>query len=177
MSDKSPFDYLNVSGPLNVEPINPEDLTGQSVRICILMGPTGSGKSAFIEALAPEQMLSISKASFDPVTENVVCYNVLNLLDGIYPVILMDTPGFVDREGSVEGVIEMISRAMDALSIVKMPIISILYFHPINIVRISNSYRNCIKSVAQVAEKFKAQSNQIVTTMWDTLSNETRIGD
>lgn len=101
-----------------------------------LMGPTGAGKSAvcyhhslgdlftdliilfwfqFIESLAAHQGLKISGNSIDGVTQNVVCYKVINLQDSDYPVVLMDTPGLLDPQISERKIMTMISNALDDL--------------------------------------------------------------
>ncbi|KAF9049151.1 hypothetical protein BJ165DRAFT_1526525 [Panaeolus papilionaceus] len=72
---------LRINGPISVAPVTPEDVRREGLLVYILMGPTGSGKSAFIESLSPNQDLKISKDSLDSVTQNVTCYQVVNLTD------------------------------------------------------------------------------------------------
>ncbi|KAF9031910.1 hypothetical protein BJ165DRAFT_1571790 [Panaeolus papilionaceus] len=176
MSDETHYDYPQVLGPLRVEPVIPEELKGQRVRVCILMGPTGAGKSAFIEALAPKQGLSISKDTIDSVTQNIVCYNVVNLHDGGNPVVLMDTPGLLDLHMSESRVISMISSELDALrtnsSSVEMAVITLCYFHAIDVARMGRTKRSAVEFLKGFAQTFRANNVNIVTTMWNKLWNE-----
>ncbi|KAF9040936.1 hypothetical protein BJ165DRAFT_1493399 [Panaeolus papilionaceus] len=113
------YDTIQVNGPINIVPITPEHMKGKYVLLYILMGPTGSGKSSFIESLAPDQHLDISKDSLESVTQEVNCYQVVNL--GLKPeysdrlFVLMDTPGFLDPRLSEGRIMRMITESFNAI--------------------------------------------------------------
>ncbi|KAF9031912.1 hypothetical protein BJ165DRAFT_862002 [Panaeolus papilionaceus] len=178
MPEEAQYNYLKVLGPLRMESVTPRDLKGERVRVCILMGPTGSGKSAFIEVLAPEQGLCISGDSLDGVTQTVVCYRVNNLQDGKLPVIIMDTPGLLDPGISESRVISMISNELDTLrGSVEMAVVTLCYFHAIDIARVAGTKRDAVEFLRGFAQTFKANNVNVVTTMWNKLWNDKQTTD
>ncbi|KAF9032621.1 hypothetical protein BJ165DRAFT_1599033 [Panaeolus papilionaceus] len=83
---KQEYTSLKVEGPLYVIQVTPAEVKRKHSVVYILMGPTGSGKSAFIETLAPGRNLCISKGSLESVTQSVSYYEVANLKNtGGYP--------------------------------------------------------------------------------------------
>ncbi|KAF9040887.1 hypothetical protein BJ165DRAFT_1492896 [Panaeolus papilionaceus] len=112
------YEDIQVNGPISIIPIIPKQMKGENVWLYILMGPTGSGKSSFIESLAPDQHLDISKDSLESVTQEVNCYQVVNL--GRKPVysdrlfVLMDTPGFLDPRLSEGRIMRMVTESLNA---------------------------------------------------------------
>ncbi|KAF9040899.1 hypothetical protein BJ165DRAFT_1492984 [Panaeolus papilionaceus] len=112
------YDTIQVNGPINIVPITPEHMTGKNVFLYILMGPTGSGKSSFIESLAPDQHLDISKDSLESVTQEVNCYQVVNMgiwFGSNYLAVLMDTPGFLDPRLSEGRIMRMVTESLNAI--------------------------------------------------------------
>ncbi|KAF9031179.1 hypothetical protein BJ165DRAFT_870354 [Panaeolus papilionaceus] len=111
------YKSLKINGPLSVVPVTPEDVKGEILFVDILMGPTGSGKSTFIESLSPEQKLDISGDSLESVTQHVTCYQVVNLGHQLYNTcyILMDTPGFLDPRLPESRIMTMITQKLDDL--------------------------------------------------------------
>ncbi|KAF9049166.1 hypothetical protein BJ165DRAFT_1464666 [Panaeolus papilionaceus] len=177
--------FLKIKGPLSVAPVRPEDLRGEKLWVHILMGPTGSGKSAisiispFIESLSPNQDLKISKDSLDSVTQNVTCYQVVNLTDrDEWNHILMDTPGFLDTKLSESRITSMITEQLDGLcQSAATIVVTILYFQPITDIRMGGSKRDAVKLLRAFAESFKAIGINVVTTMWNHLSRPQQIID
>ncbi|KAF9037453.1 hypothetical protein BJ165DRAFT_556348 [Panaeolus papilionaceus] len=133
------------------------------------MGPTGSGKSAFIEALSPAQDLRISKNTLESVTQHVNCYRVDNLRHKYgYTFILMDTPGFLDSKISESHITMMVKEKLDDLrKSAGRVFVFVLYFHPITDIRMSGSKRNAIKLLRAFAESFEARTVNVVTSMWN----------
>ncbi|PPR05058.1 hypothetical protein CVT24_010190 [Panaeolus cyanescens] len=90
----------------------------QSYRI-LLLGATGSGKSSFIEALAGSgQKLGISGSTLDSVTQVVQAFRIENMqfkfqYGDMWPVFLIDTPGFSDSKMSEAEVVNKIQGRMD----------------------------------------------------------------
>ncbi|KAF9031180.1 hypothetical protein BJ165DRAFT_870353 [Panaeolus papilionaceus] len=111
------YTHLKIKGSLGVVPITPEDIEGKSLDVYILMGGSGSGKSSFIELLSPDQKLEISGDSLESVTQEVVCYQIVNMTvgKGQWTVVLMDTPGFRDPRMSESRIMAKIMDALDSL--------------------------------------------------------------
>ncbi|KAF9049161.1 hypothetical protein BJ165DRAFT_1078258 [Panaeolus papilionaceus] len=188
MSNTTPeMEFLKINGPLSVAPVRPEDVRGKFLWVYILMGPTGSGKSAklflflqFIESLSPNQDLKISKDSLDSVTQNVTCYQVVNLTNTskTWNFILMDTPGFLDTKLSESRITSMITEQLDSLCQSATNIhVMILYFQPITDIRMGGSKRDAVKLLRAFAESFKATGINLVTTMWNHMSRPQQIID
>ncbi|KAF9050631.1 hypothetical protein BJ165DRAFT_1459144, partial [Panaeolus papilionaceus] len=136
------------------------------------MGPTGAGKSSFIEALAGEsQKLSISKDQLAGYTHTVNAYKVVNLTVYGNPVYLLDTPGFSDSKISELEILEMVRKRMndDGFRYLR----GIFYLTPISETRLPGSRRRTIEMLKQFLEPNRdLRSVTFVTTMWDTLHNK-----
>ena len=72
----------------------------------------------FIESLSPDRKLDISKDSLESVTQEVACYQVVNLTQQAWNVILVDTPGFLDTKLSESQITKMITETLDGLQYV-----------------------------------------------------------
>ncbi|KAF9037459.1 hypothetical protein BJ165DRAFT_1408171 [Panaeolus papilionaceus] len=144
-----------------------------------LMGPTGAGKSAFIESLSPDQNLEISKDSLESVTKEVVCYQVVNLTYGSWAeVLLMDTPGFLDTKLSESQITLKIADMLEGLQV---PILNgascIFYFQPITDIQIGGSKREAVKLLRAFAETIGATDIKVATTMWNHTSTPKQVED
>ncbi|KAF9029879.1 hypothetical protein BJ165DRAFT_1599434 [Panaeolus papilionaceus] len=177
MSKPSAYNWIKVNGPLNCVPVDPAKYKAGdafSLSVDILMGPTGAGKSSFVESLSSNP-LSISKNSLDSVTQDVVCYKVVNLTTAgevPAPVILMDTPGFLDTKLSEARILSMIASTLETLRNAvptKVLIVSILYLHPITDIRLAGTKKISIDLLKTFAFMCHAEVINIVTTMWNTL--------
>ncbi|PPR03261.1 hypothetical protein CVT24_012822 [Panaeolus cyanescens] len=91
------------TGNVSVKRCDIARFPAQSITI-LLLGATGSGKSSFIEALAgPRKKLGISGGTFESVTKDIQAYEVVNMKANwsnidIWPVYIIDTPGFSDAK-------------------------------------------------------------------------------
>ncbi|KAF9031188.1 hypothetical protein BJ165DRAFT_1519184 [Panaeolus papilionaceus] len=172
------YENLGIKGPLSVVPVTPEDVKGQDIFVYLLMGPTGAGKSAFIESLSPNRKLEISKDSLESVTQEVVCYRVANLTHDHWGVVLLDTPGFLDAMLSESRITRRITDTLNKLSQVTVAfVVCILYFQPITDIRLGRSKRDAVKLLKAFAESFKATAIAVVTTMWNQISTPKQIED
>ncbi|KAF9037029.1 hypothetical protein BJ165DRAFT_573074 [Panaeolus papilionaceus] len=173
---------LQVNGPIGIVPITPEQMKGIDAWLFVLMGPTGSGKSSFIESLVPDQHLNISKDSLESVTQQVNCYQVVNLglkheyYDKLF--ILMDTPGFLDPRLSEGRITRMITDSLNALRQYNPDLmVHILYFQPITDIRIGGSKRDAVKILREYVKQYKALGITIITTMWNGLATPKQLED
>ncbi|KAF9033369.1 hypothetical protein BJ165DRAFT_1567661 [Panaeolus papilionaceus] len=175
---RAEYNNLKVRGPISIRCVTPEDVKGESLLVYLLMGPTGSGKSAFIESLSPGHKLDISKDSLESVTQDVVCYRVVSLTCSGWNVILVDTPGFLDTKMSESRITKMITETLDGLcqSAASVAVI-ILYFQPITDIRMGGSKRDAVKLLRAFAESFEAEGISVVTTMWNQISSPEKMED
>ncbi|PPR00305.1 hypothetical protein CVT24_004595 [Panaeolus cyanescens] len=120
------------------------------------MGPTGTGKSSFIEAIhanSPRGPLGIAKNTLESVTKVAQLYHVANVKK-IY----------VWRDKCVNNVID--SNRTGSTNV------RLLYFHPITDVRLAASKRNCMRLMKSFWGAYNAPTITLVTTMWDQLPTE-----
>ncbi|KAF9038002.1 hypothetical protein BJ165DRAFT_416775 [Panaeolus papilionaceus] len=179
MSTSGKYKWIRINGPISVEPTTMGELEGKNVMVIVLMGPTGSGKSAFIESLSPNQELSISKDTLESVTQDVTCYTIANLSDthGFY-YILMDTPGFLDTKLSESRITRMITEKLDEMRQAAGTVyVSIFYFQPITDIRMGGSKRDAVMLLRAFADSFEAIDISVVTTMWNMISTHKQIED
>ncbi|KAF9054850.1 hypothetical protein BJ165DRAFT_1523324 [Panaeolus papilionaceus] len=140
------------------------------------MGPTGAGKSSFIEALASDsQSLSISKNQLSGYTQNITAYRLVNvsqMMDSLYcPVYLVDTPGFSDPKISEVEIISMVIQWLKEIG--RYTVGRVLFLTPITETRLSGTRRRTIEMLkALLTPHADIGATIVVTTMWDTLYNE-----
>ncbi|KAF9032066.1 hypothetical protein BJ165DRAFT_1616429 [Panaeolus papilionaceus] len=171
---------IGIDGPVHVQPLAPSDLKGIDVFLIILMGATGAGKSAFIQALSPKQDLHISKNTLESVTQEINLYKLVNVTNqrAVAPYILMDTPGFLDTTLSESRITRMITDKLNTLRGITQDLwVSVYYFHPITDIRLSGSKRHSIALLKSFAESYIAASINVVTTMWNTLLTPKQLED
>ncbi|KAF9047753.1 hypothetical protein BJ165DRAFT_1468038 [Panaeolus papilionaceus] len=194
-----PYDNLKFTGTPTVVAENPPAAGTPASHMILLLGPTGSGKSAFVEALSGKgASLGISKDQLEGVTQEVVCYRLDNVCRGCqdhyhcedgHSVYVVDTPGFSDSKVSELKVFTMLLDWMKKHTIAldkhglntvihSNPISRILYFHPITATRVSGSSHGLLQMLADLAvndlstlkQRTKMDKISIVTTMWDQVS-------
>ncbi|KAF9033841.1 hypothetical protein BJ165DRAFT_1615953 [Panaeolus papilionaceus] len=173
------YNRLNIDDDLGVVPITCDDVKGEQLWVYILMGPTGSGKSSYIQSLSPDHPLNISKDSFESVTQHVTPYRVLNLsTQQNHDFILLDTPGFLDTKMSERRITTMITETLDSLrksaSTVR-PLI--FYFQPITDIRMSGSKRGAMEMLRAFAQSFQVSGITIITTMWNNVTTPKQLED
>ncbi|KAF9032556.1 hypothetical protein BJ165DRAFT_1534973 [Panaeolus papilionaceus] len=170
------LEYLSITGDISVELVTARIPRDTDPIIYLIMGPTGAGKSAFIEAFAGKsQKLSISKDQLAGYTQTVTAYQLVNVMytgrSTLRLVYLVDTPGFSDSKISEIEVVNMVKKWSEDNSIHYYT--SILYFTPITEIRLPGSRRRTFKMLKKLLEDSTGHCSLIVTTtMWDTVHNE-----
>ncbi|KAF9042462.1 P-loop containing nucleoside triphosphate hydrolase protein, partial [Panaeolus papilionaceus] len=139
-----------------------------------ILGPTGAGKSSFIESLAGEgQSLGISKDQLAGFTQEVTAYEVKNAMvqwdEYTRPLYLIDAPGFSDSKISELEIITKVKQWMKDQGV--RAIRGVLYLSPITDTRAPGSKRRTIKMIQLLLHNNAFKHVNIVTTMWDRLSN------
>ncbi|KAF9032057.1 hypothetical protein BJ165DRAFT_1535215 [Panaeolus papilionaceus] len=170
---KQSYHSIRIDGPVSVTPVSKIPGRGLSTAIVLLLGPTGSGKSSFIEALAPKGSLQISSHLLEGCTQAISVYIVENVTSVPYsrsPIFMIDVPGFGDTKISEMSIVVMIQNFMRDMAITHIG--RILYFTPINVVRLPGSQRRMLKTFQDMTGIETVGNIMIVTTMWDQLSGE-----
>ncbi|KAF9041687.1 hypothetical protein BJ165DRAFT_1530377 [Panaeolus papilionaceus] len=166
------FEYLDVGGEITVIPFTEKISEPKSTKY-LFMGPTGAGKSSFIEALAGgPQVLAISKNQLSSYTQKVNTYQLVNVSRwGRRPTYLIDTPGFSDNKLSEIEIMKMITSWLKENNEEYFSVI--FYLIPINDTRLGGSKRRTIRMLKEFLTPIRELGTLcFVTTMWDTLHNE-----
>ncbi|KAF9035775.1 hypothetical protein BJ165DRAFT_1533256 [Panaeolus papilionaceus] len=164
------YQYLNISGPISVTPVVPGNLLWGSV--VLILGPTGSGKSTFIEALLPDSSLQISSNQLEGFTQSIGTYKIENVevtrTDEPTSVIyLVDVPGFTDTKISETSIVCMLREWMKVSPSGHLG--QILYLTPIQSACMPGSHGKVLRTVQAMTGWESAANITIVTTMWDRL--------
>ncbi|KAF9034746.1 hypothetical protein BJ165DRAFT_1409660 [Panaeolus papilionaceus] len=164
---------ITVSGAVSVERVSkvgPID-GGWNFAVFVLLGPTGSGKSTFIESLAPNTTLGLSSNKLEGFTQSVTIYRVVNVQSNTArsPFYLVDVPGFADTKISSMGIVSMLRKMIRTNN---NTYFRILYFTPIHNPRLPGSQRRVLRTFEALTGPGSARSITIVSTMWDLVWGE-----
>ncbi|KAF9042387.1 hypothetical protein BJ165DRAFT_265151 [Panaeolus papilionaceus] len=157
-------------------------------RLVLLWGPTGAGKSRFVEVLAGDgEQLGISKDQLDSVTQKIETYELIFTEmwqgPGTEPLpytrgpedgrmYILDTPGFSDSQISEIEILEMVKDWMKTHNCSGIQML--LYFFPITDIRLSGSKRRAIQTLKLLSRINGEEPGSVLvaTTMWDRLWNK-----
>ncbi|KAF9033001.1 hypothetical protein BJ165DRAFT_1516519 [Panaeolus papilionaceus] len=141
-----------------------------------LFGTTGVGKSAFVEAICPDQGLGISKDGLESVTQTTILYSVDNLEHSNRPIIIMDTPGFRDLRLSESRITQMIKKSVQSLhETTRSVAVTILYLDSIDVIRLAGSRRTLVQLLDEYQKALGVKEVLIVSTMWNQISTPKRL--
>ncbi|KAF9034786.1 hypothetical protein BJ165DRAFT_1615657 [Panaeolus papilionaceus] len=161
------FKHITISGAVSVEQVSRVGpIDGM---VSVLLGPTGSGKSTFIESLAPNMSLGISSNKLEGFTQSINIYRIVNIHRSHWPIYLVDVPGFADTKISSMGIVSMLRNMIQANN---NPYFYILYFTPIHNPRLPGSQRRVLQTFEALTGPESASLITIVSTMWDLIWGE-----
>ncbi|PPQ76265.1 hypothetical protein CVT24_010390 [Panaeolus cyanescens] len=170
---------MEIKGEVSVVEVPVESLEDTIGVVIVLMGPTGAGKSSFIEALnslSTSGSLGIAKDQLETVTADLRAYQVRNVASiwGLYPlpIYILDTPGFADPRISELQILESIKGWRDACSSAEK--VRVLYFHSISDVRLASRKKQCMDVLKTFWGTRNIPTVTLVTTMWDRLKPASR---
>ncbi|PPR01470.1 hypothetical protein CVT24_001874 [Panaeolus cyanescens] len=172
---KYDFKYIRVTGQVSVEPCISLDGSALPRRILLmLMGPTGAGKSSFIEALSGRH-LGIAKDQLEGFTQAVSAFKLVNVItnrgpSGRYPIYVIDTPGFSDPNVSQLEIVQKVEKWMRDCQFTVVT--HVLYFTPITDIRIPGSKRRTLDMFKSLTGIETARDLTIVTSMWNMVFSE-----
>ncbi|KAF9037966.1 hypothetical protein BJ165DRAFT_1614238 [Panaeolus papilionaceus] len=165
------YKHLKVTEPVSVTQVREDSPLRNDTWKVLIMGPTGSGKSSFIEVLGLKGTSRISSNGLDGCTQTISAYRLNNVTcsydgDGVY---LLDSPGFADSKISEMLIVTMLQRWMNDNDVYFH---RILYFTPITSVRLPGSQQQVLKTFQALTGVRTADNITIVTTMWDNIWGE-----
>ncbi|KAF9037222.1 P-loop containing nucleoside triphosphate hydrolase protein [Panaeolus papilionaceus] len=165
---------IEVGGTVSVELIEQiEEVRGtlDERTIILILGPTGAGKSTFIEVLDSKKSFKISSNQLEGFTQFISIYRLINATCGGSPIYLVDVPGFADTKISEMKIVSMLKDWMIAVWLLEVS--RILYFSPVNNPRLPGSHRQVLRTVQAITGVETAESITVVSTMWDCVCNDT----
>jgi len=141
---------------------SPED------RVVVVMGPTGAGKSTFIECATLQCGPTVGHR-LRSCTADVRAVRYAHPTDG-YPVVFVDTPGFDDTYKSDVEILAMIADWLVKIYEGRFNLATIIYVHAISSSRMTGSMLKNLELFASLCGQ-KAMPNVILTTTkWEYVS-------
>ncbi|KAF7970677.1 hypothetical protein HWV62_23270 [Athelia sp. TMB] len=151
--------------PSNANRLSQED------RIVVLMGPTGAGKSTFIN-YATKQGGSTVGHSLSSETSEIRAVRYLHPDDN-RPVIFVDTPGFDDTHRSDIEILSQIAGWFVKIYKEHVPLAAIVYLHRISDNRMAGSPLKNLKMFASMCGQEAMPRVVLGTTMWTEVAEGT----
>ncbi|KAG8756676.1 hypothetical protein FRC14_002832 [Serendipita sp. 396] len=144
-------------------------------RIIIVMGPTGVGKTTFINCISNRGGRGVGH-NIESCTSEVSLINVGHTVHG-RKVVLVDTPGFDDTYTSDIEILTKIASFLVKVFKKNLKLDKILYLHRITDQRMTGSLLKNLKLFVSLCGIQSMPTVTIVTTMWkrvEELEGETR---
>ncbi|KAH7400673.1 P-loop containing nucleoside triphosphate hydrolase protein [Phaeosphaeria sp. MPI-PUGE-AT-0046c] len=131
-----------------------------------VMGPTGSGKSTFIQQVTGDRRCRIGKSLLSE-TQGIHEYRC-QYRGRTY--VLIDTPGFDDSYRSNDEIVETILQWLEKTYRARMLLSGIIYLHRISDARMQGSSLQNIRMFRRLCGLEALKNVILVTTFWDTVS-------
>ncbi|KAF8055865.1 P-loop containing nucleoside triphosphate hydrolase protein [Lyophyllum atratum] len=147
--------------------IFPED-PRETDRVIVLMGPTGSGKSTFVNKLLNDTVASVG---------NDLESHTAHIQPFIFPhrtgrIVVIDTPGFDTTYVDDQEILRRIADWLVQSHAAKMKLAGVIYFHRISDDRISQTATQNLSAFETFCGKKAANKVVLITTMWKDVSKE-----
>jgi len=149
----------------------PKDRLSPQDRIVILMGPTGAGKSTFINYATDQGGQGIGHG-LQSVTSEIRAVRCLHPVDK-GPVIFVDTPGFDDTHRSDIEILSVIAGWFVKVYKEAVPLAAIVYLHRISDNRMAGSPLKNLQMFASMCGQQAMPSVVLCTTMWNEINEPT----
>ncbi|KAL4064039.1 P-loop containing nucleoside triphosphate hydrolase protein [Scleroderma citrinum] len=142
--------------------------------VVVVMGPTGVGKSSFIQdSVSPGQRAKVKIGHTLQSETNEVQPFCWNTKDGAR-VKLVDTPGFDDSRAGVTDQ-EILARIVTFLIDVRNGLTGLIYVHRITDNRVGGTSQCNLQLFQKLCGDDSMKNVVIVTTMWDKGTTEERL--
>ncbi|PVF95466.1 P-loop containing nucleoside triphosphate hydrolase protein [Serendipita vermifera] len=133
-----------------------------------VLGPTGTGKSTFINAISDSD-LQTSDDAFS-CTQEVHASRPFEV--GGQDIILLDTPGFDDSHRSDNEILEEVAKFLKESYKKNKLLTGLLFFYPILSMRAGGTTLRNIRLFLELVGSKSFKSVVVVTTMWDMVTKE-----
>ncbi|KAF9054893.1 P-loop containing nucleoside triphosphate hydrolase protein [Panaeolus papilionaceus] len=140
-----------------------DDLTATDVLIAV-MGPTGAGKSTFINDVSGHQV--IIGHDLDSCTEKISIIRFRAPQVTEYRICMVDTPGFDDTNKSDLEIFDAVAKWLDKTFKKKIHLDALLYLHRITDNRMGGTPLKNYKIFEDICGKRGFKQVALVTTMW-----------
>ncbi|KAL4062055.1 P-loop containing nucleoside triphosphate hydrolase protein [Scleroderma citrinum] len=136
--------------------------------VIIVIGPTGSGKSNFINKLTGMKEEEGAKG-LESCTQKIRVFKVSNCCERY---MFLDTPGFDDTYRSDRVILQMIAEWLEKnyRSLIKLS--GVIYTHDITKTRMTGTMCKNLLLLGQLCGAKAAERVRLVTTMWDRLEDQ-----
>ncbi|KAJ8689314.1 hypothetical protein PTI98_013347 [Pleurotus ostreatus] len=154
----------------NVLPVTTDELDQKDIIIAV-MGPTGAGKSSFINT-ATGNKTGVGH-ELESYTSSIQIIKFRSLEISMQDIIFVDTPGFDDTHKSD---IEILTMVADWLKITyerNVKLAGILYFHRISDNRMAGTPLKNLHMFEKLCGKNALKNIILTTTMWDEVEGKT----
>ncbi|KAL4063993.1 hypothetical protein V8B97DRAFT_1435871 [Scleroderma yunnanense] len=143
-------------------------------KVIVVMGPTGVGKSSFIQDSVPSSLRIKIKVGDSLKSETNEVQSVSWITEDGTAVKLVDTPGFDDsRAGMTDArVLKMIATFLTNEHGKKSPLAGLIYVHRISDTRMGGSLQRNLRIFQKICGPISLKNVVIVTTMWDMVIPE-----
>ncbi|KDQ53012.1 hypothetical protein JAAARDRAFT_39726 [Jaapia argillacea MUCL 33604] len=160
-----------VKSDIDVGAVIPNDI------VIAIMGPTGSGKSNFVDTLMKQKGTRDQRSgkSLKSCTDKVQAVQlppalVTRHLPGTTErVVLVDTPGFDDTNKTDMDILNMIGIWLEKTYKKQVKLAGIIYLHRISDNRMSGSPHKNLRMFGKLCGDTAAHRVVLVSTMWDTV--------
>ncbi|GLB39663.1 putative protein with domain-containing protein [Lyophyllum shimeji] len=167
-SEKVP---LKPTQPLSSSGSRPPNSMITQYIIIALVGPTGSGKSHFINT-ATKQSAVVVGNDLESCTQDVQAITYPHPDGSGRRVVLVDTPGFDDTERTDYQVLELIANWMKETYQEHITLTGLLFFHRITDGRMRGTPLRNLKMFEALCGKEALENVVLMTTMWDEVNPE-----
>ncbi|PPR03432.1 hypothetical protein CVT24_012701 [Panaeolus cyanescens] len=156
--------------------VNPETVDTSELKvndiIIAIMGPTGSGKSNFIDVLT-EHKERRAGATLTSCTTEIQAIRIHSSNKALGDrLVLVDTPGFDDTNKTDVEILKMIGKWLERTYNADIKLSGILYLHRITDNRMSGSPHRNLRMFGQLCGDQASRNVILITTMWDNIEIE-----
>ncbi|KIM76259.1 hypothetical protein PILCRDRAFT_826443 [Piloderma croceum F 1598] len=142
----------------------------QQERMVVVMGPTGAGKSKFIEYATGSNGNSVGH-SWRSHTSDIQTVRAVHPTNGD-SVVFVDTPGFDDTFKSDTEILTIVAEWLVGAKKGKVYVATILYLHRISDIRMSGSAMKNLRLFQSICGPNAMLNVAIVTTMWSKVGRK-----
>ncbi|KAF9447342.1 hypothetical protein P691DRAFT_776210 [Macrolepiota fuliginosa MF-IS2] len=138
--------------------------------VIVFMGPTGAGKSYFIDLLTNQQAKRAGDTLMS-VTKKVQA-TCIQHPDNHSRIVLVDTPGFGDTTGGDALVLKLVSKWLQRTYKRGIKLSGIAYLHCITAKRMRGSTCKSLHVFGKICGDIAANQVLLVSTMWQSTKSE-----